>query len=444
MTGAMRPTRRSPRPHSPPPPKAPRSAAIEIAIDHIGGRGDGVGRHEGRPVFVPLTAPGDRVTVHLTEETAEGSRGELHEAIALSPHRAEPTCQHFGPCGGCALQHLDDGYYAGWKHAQVVAALARHGLGDTPVEPLLRVPPGSRRRLALEAVVSRGGRVVLGFHERRGHFVVDVRDCPVAEPALVALLPALRVRLAAAPPASRWRILLTRLDSGIDLLVGAAQPPSLADREDWAGFAAAHDLARVAWQAAGKAPEILAERRPAQVDFGGVAAVLPPGGFLQATAAAEAAMRGRVMQALGAVQGPVADLYAGCGTFALPLARRGPVSAGDGSASAIAALAAAARRAGLPVDTHVFDIAADPPGPAALAKFAGLVFDPPRAGARSLCQSLAAAAVPVVVGVSCNPATFARDAEILVGGGYRLESVVPIDQFLWSAHVELVGVFRRG
>ena len=426
-------------------PTTERGAVVELEITAIGAAGDGVAWHGGERCFVPYTLPGDRVRARITGRRGGALAAELVERLANGPHRAEPACRHFGDCGGCALQHLDDGYYADWKRQRVTAALARRGLGDVAVEALLRVAAGSRRRASLLAVRRKTG-VLLGFRGRASHRVVDLGECPVLEPSLVALLAPLRGLFGdLLAPGQRAEVLVTALASGIDLVLSGPEP-GLVQRESIAAFAAGHDMARVSWRAPdGGPPEIVVQRRAAQAVFGGVAVDLPPGAFLQPSAAGEELLCGAVVAATAGAR-RIADLYAGCGTFSFALAREATVHAVEGDAAMAAAITVAAARAGLAgrIASQARDLDRLPLLADELAGFDAVVFDPPRAGARRQAEALAASAVPLVVAVSCHPGTFARDARILVDGGYRIERVVPLDQFLWSPHVELVAVFRRG
>ena len=421
-------------------------ARHEVAIEAIGARGDGVARLDGDRIFVPFAVPGDRLSVRITGRRGDGLVGALVAWLERAP-RAEPPCPHFGVCGGCQLQHVPAAQYRSWKRRQVVAALAQRGLEGIPVAPLLSARPGGRRR-ARFAFMRQGTAVRLGFRERTGYRVVPLHACPVLVPPLVALLPSLRALLTGLDLARRGGELeATASLTGVDLQIVTAHPPSLADREALAAFAEARDLARVSWRRDATAEaEPITERRAPTVVFGPVRVEPPPGAFLQATEAAEAAIRRAVKEAIGDA-GRVADLFAGCGAFGLPLAAAGrTVHAVEREPAMLAALERAARGAGCAerVTTERRDLQRAPLAGAELERFDALVVDPPRAGARAQAEALAAWRGARLALVSCNPATFARDARILSDAGWRCLRVQPIDAFLWSSRIELVAAFARG
>lgn len=414
----------------------------EVAITGLGGRGDGVGMLDGKPVFVPYTVTGDRVLASIEGRRGEGLAASLVQVVTPSPQRVPAVCGHFGDCGGCSVQHVAPAAYTAWKRDLVAAALARQGLGDVPVGALVQVPPGQRRRATFAFARTAAG-IVVGFHARATHRIVAVQECPAADPRLVALLAPLHSVLSEVldKPAS-GNIAVTLADGGLDVVIECAARLSLAHREALVAFAETADLTRLSWRQPGEAAEPVVQRRPAVVVFGRVPVELPAGAFLQPSDAGERAIVDLVTAAIGDSD-PVCDLFAGCGTLTLPLARQSAVHAVEGEGAALSALRAAADRAGLRVSTEARDLVRRPLQPSELRRFAALVFDPPRTGAAEQAAALAAGGPPLVVGVSCHPASFAHDARLLVGGGYRLEAVTPIDQFPWAAHVEMVGVFRR-
>lgn len=430
-------------------------ADIELTIESLGARGDGIASFAGERVLVPLGVPGDRVKLRLARDRDGRLRGRIRAVIEAGPARIAPPCPHFGDhpaggCGGCALQHLDAEAYRAWKLAQLRTALTRHGIAIDTIEPLAISPPASRRRADLTASRKKEG-VVLGFNARGSHRVVDLAECAVLRSSLVSLFQPLRELLAPLmKPGDSAEARLAATDSGADLLLVTALEIGLGARARIASFAARHDLARVA-RAHPKRPgaETLIERRPVRMIVGGVPVPLPPGAFLQATAEGEAALRDFVCEAAARVPargtGRIADLYAGIGTFTLPLAMAGAkVHAIDAGKAEIAAIEAAARAAVLPgVTAEVRDLDRRPFDATALAGYDAVVFDPPRSGAAPQAARLAAANVPRVIAVSCNPASFAREARLLLDGGYRLVRLKPVDQFLWSTHLELAALFLR-
>ena len=391
------------------------------------------------PVFVPFTLPGERVLA-----TGGGDRRELVEVLAPSPERVVPPCPHFGVCGGCALQHWDHAPYLAWKVDRLRGTLAREQI-ETDILAPFAAGPGQRRRLALHARKGSFHKARLGFKARRSWDLVDIAVCPISDPALERALPDLAVL--AAPlfehPKSAPTLHVTLTDTGIDVDISGVERKSgglsadarlqLAERAQAAGFA------RVTLD--GEAAYLT--QRP-QVRLGPATVALPPGAFLQATRGAEVAMAAFVAeQAAGASR--IVDLYCGVGTFTFALATVAPVAAYDSAEPAIAALTEALASApGLKgVTAIVRDLARRPLLAQDLKKVDLALFDPPRAGAAEQALELARSGVGRVIGVSCNPATFARDARILLDAGFTLDRVLPVDQFLWSPHIELVGVFSR-
>lgn len=416
--------------------------AHEVTIETLGSQGDGIAWIAGERVFVEAALPGDRVEIRLGRRRGDGHAAQVTGWLGKSAHATQP-CAHFGRCGGCRLQHLPPDPYAEFKRAEVASALARRGL-EPAIGPLMATPPGSRRRLRL-AFVRDGARARLGLRPRSRHGVVDLATCPLARPELVALFDPLRSLLRGLDAIRTGEVALTLTSEGSDLLLVTPDPPDLATRERLAGFAAEADVARICWTDGWVEPEPILIRRPPQVRFGGIPVDLPPGTFLQASAEAEAAIQSEVVETLGEARA-VADLFAGAGTFALPLAAAGrSVLAVEQDRPAVAAIIHAARRAGLAerVSTLVRDLDRQPLQPAELEPFEAVVLDPPRAGARPQVAALVRSQVTRIAYVSCHPGTFARDARILVDGGYRLGRVTPIDAFLWSAEVELVAGFTR-
>ncbi len=393
-------------------------------VVRLAGRGEGItadGRH------VPLTAPGDVVA-------ADGF-------ITRGPHYAVPSCAHYPQCGGCQLQHIDDARYAAFVADRVAYALTAQGIANTPVRAAHLSPPHTRRRAALKAL-RKGREVRLGFNEARSHTLVDVRTCDVLHPALVVLLKPLRVMLAKLmKDRGSAEVQLTLLDQGVDVVIKGATAEGLEAAEAISAFAATHKLARLSLDE-GYGLSARWEPEAATMTFDGVPVAFPPAAFLQATADGEAALRALVTGIVG-WEGEVADLFAGLGTFALPLSAQANVHAVEGARDPILALAQATNRAKRPVSTEHRDLFRRPLTSTELARFGAVVLDPPRAGAREQVAELARSNVPRIAYVSCNPQTFARDAALLIAGGYALDHVTPVGQFRWSTHVELVGSFIR-
>ena len=414
----------------------PASAgARDLLIDSVGAQGDGLSADH---IFAALTLPGERVRAEV-----RGDRAEIVEILEPSPDRIAPVCPHFGDCGGCAMQHWAPAPYLDWKAEQIRQALGRERI-ETEILAPFAAQPGARRRLALHAR-KEAGAVRLGFKARRSWRLVDINVCPISEPALVAALPALRALagpfLEHAKSAPTLHVTWTL--SGLDVDVTGVERRSgglSADAQQRAAkAAAAGDMARVTL-----AGETIYQARQPVVRFGPATVALPPGSFLQAVAAAEAAMAEFAVEAIaGAAR--IADLYCGVGAFTFRLAQTASVHAADVSAPAIKALIAATGTAsGLkPITAEARDLGRRPLLAMEMKKLDAVVFDPPRAGALEQSGEIGRSKVAAAVGVSCNPATFARDARILVDAGFKLETVKPVDQFLWSPHVELVGVFRR-
>ena len=420
-----------------PKPRAnPPSIDAELWIERVGAQGDGLAPG---PVYVPLTLPGERVRAEVA-----GGRAVLLEVLDASPERVAPVSPHYGACGGCALQHWAHGPYLAWKVEQVRAALGREGI-EAEIAAPFAAPPGSRRRLALHARPGTKGVARLGFKARRSWDLVEVEVCPVADPRLVAAFPALR-RLAAPfleHPKSAPTLHTTLTETGVDVDITGVERRSTGLSADArmraAEAAAAGDFARVTMGG-----EMIYQARQPVVRFGRAAVVLPAGGFLQAVAAAEAAMADFAVEAVAGAR-RVADLFCGAGAFTFRLAETAPVLAADASVAAARALAAAVGSApGLkPIKAEARDLFRRPYSAADLKGVDAVVFDPPRAGAEAQTREIAASGAGLVVGISCNPATFARDARVLIDGGFTLTRVRPVDQFLWSPHIELVGLFTR-
>jgi 23S rRNA (uracil1939-C5)-methyltransferase len=415
-----------------------RTSMVErLAITRLGSRGDGVADTEVGSVYVPYALPGE--TTEVEPWPGHPDRRRLAKVDIASPDRITPICPHFGVCGGCALQHLATARYRDWKRALVVAALQRAGL-DAPVDDLIDAHGEGRRRAVFHARRSARDVLEVGFAALRAHHVVAIDRCPILAPALTgAIETAWDIAEVLASTRKPLDIQVTATDVGLDVDVRGSGPLTTPKTMALARVAERRNLARLT-----RHGEIVAQRTPPTLTVGPAQVVLPAGAFLQATSTGEAILAQRVV-AYCESAATVADLFCGVGPFALRLAERAKVTAVDNDEEAIAALRrAAAGTPGLkPVAIQLRDLSRRPLGQAELKRFDAVVFDPPRQGAEAQARELAASIVPTVVAVSCNPTTFARDARILVDGGYRLMQVVPVDQFLFSAHVEVVASFKK-
>ena len=401
-----------------------------------------------------MTNPGliIRIAAKGEGQTADGryaalaAPGDVLEAdgtLTLGPDHAAPACRHFPACGGCQLQHLSEAALAAYVAGRVEGAARGQGLDPGDVSPPHLSPPGTRRRATLHAQAI-GKRVVLGFREAGSHKIVDLKECPVLAPELAALVQPLRALLEARGARSLVAdIGLTLADQGVTLDLAGLTMEGLAQTEALLDFAQAQRLARMTLDQ-GDGPETVWEPDPVTVTLGGVPVGLPPGAFLQATRDGEAAL---IAAAQGWLAGAatVADLFSGLGTFAFGLAGPGTkVLAVEAARDAHLACQAAARMRGRPVHSLHRDLFRNPLQKEELDRFAAVLLDPPRAGAREQVLQLAASAVPRIVYISCNPASWAKDAASLIEGGYRLAGLVPVGQFRWSTHVELASLFVRG
>ncbi|MDR6146824.1 class I SAM-dependent RNA methyltransferase [Sphingomonas sp. NCPPB 2930] len=390
-------------------------------------------------IIIRVAARGDGVTEN-GRHAAFAAPGDLLEAdgtVTPGPHHQEPPCGHFPRCGGCQLQHLDDESYAAFVTDRVASALDAQGLA-APLRATHVSPPRSRRRATLHAE-AKGGRVMIGFSEEKSHAIVDIAECHILDPILFALVAPLRALLQRLGFKRRGDVHLTLADQGADVLVTNFSPDGLEAAETIIGFCERHGVARFAVDD-GLGPETRWEPEPVTVTLGGVGVPLPPGAFLQATRDGEAALVSAVREAVGRPR-TTADLFAGLGTFALALP--GKVYAAEGARDAILSLKGAANAQGRPVFAEHRDLYRRPLTKAELDRFDAIVLDPPRAGARDQAAALASANVASVAYVSCNPASFARDAREMVDQGWQLEWVQPVGQFRWSTHVELAARFVR-
>lgn len=400
---------------------------ITLTIAKLAGLGDGVAEVKGKKIFVPLTVAGDVVAAEITRRTQDADYARLLRVVTPGPDRAPAPCKHYGQCGGCSLQHMAAPAYNEFKAGMVGAAVRRAGYDPACVTPMISFSPASRRRVELKY---RAGQ--WGYFEQRSHQLAGITQCIVLEPALEALVLQLPKTEADIPGVESVQI--NAVDGGYDLLFTGKQ------RFAWAA-PMPDSVRRVALSVDGKI-HTLSGASEVTLTLGGVKISPPPGAFQQAVLAAQEAITQRI---LAATQGAklVLDVFCGQGTYSLPLARHSAVEALEGDAAMVEALREAAAKASLPLKAFARDLFKSPLNARELARFDAVVINPPRAGAAAQSQELAQSAVPKIIMVSCNPATFARDAKTLREGGYNLARVTPIDQFHYTPHVELVAEFSR-
>ncbi len=404
---------------------------MTFTITRLGHLGDGVA--DG-PVYATQVLPGEVVDGALT-----GDRLTDIRIVTPSVHRVRPPCVHARTCGGCLMQHASDAFVADWKTGIVKGALAGRGL-QADFRPIITSPPKSRRRATLTARRTKSGALI-GFHARGSELLVDVPQCQLLHPDLMATIPALTtLTRVVGSRGGEISFQITRTLAGPDVVVTGAKALDSALRLDLARMAETFGLSRLTCDG-----EVIALRAAPMQRFGRALVAPPPGAFLQATEEGERALLRAVADALAGPMRKVADLFAGVGTFALPLSERVEVLAVEGDAAMVAAMDKGWRQAeGLKrLTAEARDLFRRPLEPDELRGFDGVVIDPPRAGAEAQTAALAVSGVPVIASVSCNPVTFARDARVLVAAGYHLDWVQVVDQFRWSSHVELVARFSR-
>jgi 23S rRNA (uracil1939-C5)-methyltransferase len=408
-----------------------------LTITALGHRGDGVADGPGGPIYVPFALPGEAVTVEPVPSHPD--RRHLLAVETASPERAEPICPHFGVCGGCALQHWQLPPQQDWKRSLVVEALARHGLAPD-VQPTLDAHGSGRRRATLHARRGAHDVVEIGFAAPRAHRIVAIDRCPILAPSMAGAIDvAWAISEVLKPGNKPLDIQVTSSETGLDVDVRGSGPVPPERAAALAKVAEEHRLARLT-----RHGETIVQQAQPMLTMGRARVPLPPGSFLQATAAGEETLARLVAKAAGKA-GIIADLFCGAGPFALRLAETARVVAIDSDASATNALAQAAKATqGLkPIETRTRDLFHRPLVAQELKIFRAVVFDPPRQGAEAQATELARSTVPRAIAVSCDAVTFARDADILVKGGYKIDSITPVDQFRYSPHVEIVAAFSR-
>ena len=424
--------------------------AAETRIEFVGAEADGIGTHpDGSRLYVPLTVPGDVVRVQPLARRGDGWLADITAVLQGGIGRRPPACRHFGICGGCTSQHWDAAAYLQWKTGRLAAALRRAGFAEPAIAPVIPGAPGTRRRMDL-AVRRAAGGVLLGLHRMRNRDIIDLTECAVLHPGLFALIAPLRGVLAGLDGLRHEAsIVANLLDSGPDVLLRTDAGLTTSDRVKLTDFARRHDLPRIAWAFGDGLAEAVAVLRPPVTTLSGVTITPPPGAFLQATKHGEAAIIAAVLDALPGkrtARSRALELFAGCGTISFALAQHMRVLALEGDAALVAACHNATNQAGLmgKLEIRQRDLVRQPLQANEFSPFTVAVLDPPHAGAPAQIPFIAQAKVPTVIYVSCDPVALGRDAAVLRQTGYRLERVTPIDQFLWSARLEAVAVFRFG
>jgi 23S rRNA (uracil1939-C5)-methyltransferase len=406
-----------------------------LVIASLGHRGDGIVEGPDGPIYVPNALPGE--TVEVEPWPGHPDRRQVLQISAPSSERISPICPHFAVCGGCATQHLGEDRYRAWKRALVVNALAQAAI-DAPVGELVDAHGIGRRRATFHARRSGRDTLTVGFAAAHAHHIVPIDRCPILSPALAGALPAAWALAQALEPLKKpLDLQFTAADGGLDVDVRGSGPLSPQTTAALARIAEQHKLARLT-----RHGEVIIKRATPTLAIASAVVELPPGAFLQPTAEGEATLAAEAVSHLAGAK-TVIDLFCGVGPFALRIAQFARVEGYDSDEAAIAALTKAARARGLkPVTARRRDLFRLPLTVPELRADAAL-FDPPRQGAEAQARELAASKLPLVVAVSCNPATFARDARILIDGGFRLGTVTPVDQFRYSFHVEIVAAFER-
>ncbi|MDB5504410.1 MAG: rRNA m(5)U939 methyltransferase [Tardiphaga sp.] len=408
-----------------------------LTIDHVGQRGDGVGYAAGEALFVPYTLAGEIIEAEPVAGHAE--RRHLIHVETPSTERIDPFCTYFGRCGGCAIQHWQPDPYQAWKRQTVVDTLA-HARIECPVDPIIDAHGAGRRRITVHARRGGDGNLRVGFAAAASHAIIAIDDCPILDPGLKGALDAARALAELLKPTNKpLDIQVTAASNGLDIDVRGTGPLPAPLIAALSRLAETHKLARLT-----RHGELVLMRNPPMIQVGAAQVVLPPGSFLQATAAGEEALAALVVKYCKGSK-VVADLFCGVGPFALRLAAKSRIVAFDSDAGAILSLQQAAKdTSGLkPIQAAVRDLFHRPMVAQELRDIDAVVFDPPRQGAQAQAEKLAASKIPTVVAVSCNVQSFVRDARILIDGGYKIDSVTPVDQFRHTPHVELVARFRR-
>ena len=420
----------------------------ELTITAMGGMGDGITSYKGKTIFVPHTCKGDVVKLTITKEQKDSARAIVTELVTPSPERQIPPCRHYEQCGGCRLQHLNHVAYTSFKQSILTQIITELHVDRSVITPLEEVGAGSRRRVEFKVSVCKG-EISLGFFESQSHTVIDIVECPVTEPSLVALLPELKSVLASLKkPGQIKAVHVTMLENGVDMVLAVQNPCNHTDQEKLRAFAKANDIIRLCESVVKESERpdttCLYDSGKATITFGDFTVALPQSAFLQATQKGQEAITRHVVSLLKDAN-VVADLYAGCGTYSFSLLQKDRrVSAYEGAVQMVSAMqnTIIQHKVEHQAQAQIRDLFARPLSAKAFEPFDGVVINPPRNGALPQVKELAKSKVKRIVMVSCNPATFKRDAACLLKGGYKMISATAIDQFYWSSHLEIVACFE--
>lgn len=417
---------------------------LRLEVDHIGANGDGVATLDEQTYYIPYTAPGDTVLADPIGAKSSGIDAILSEIVTPSPQRTQPRCRHFGTCGGCSLQHIDDQHLAIWKQNRIRNSLEKVGISDVDIKPTQTSVLASRRRVEFVAAKRKKG-VMIGYHLKRSSQIFDLGECSVLAPELINLIKPLRMMLPfVMARKSEVRLTLTSTTNGVDLLISGNIVFDLAARELLANFGQEYNLCRISYyDEKEKALDVVAAIKSPEIRVQQSNVIIPPGAFLQATEESQETLISLILENLPSDL-KVLDLFSGCGSFSLPVAHIAKsVHAFEGNEQLIDALKKAANKEMLPLTAQNRDLFRDPLAISELNKFDAIIIDPPRAGAKAQMTDIANCTVETILHISCNPSSFARDTRTLVDGGYSLETITPVDQFLWSSHVEIFSVLKK-
>lgn len=420
---------------------------IELSVLAVGAKGDGLAKDDSaHDYFVPYSITGDVVEAKVTDKRGDHYVAEIQNIITPGPQRIDPPCPYFGKCGGCSLQHLDEVAYRQWKKERVSESLSRSGI-SADLEPAVLVGAGQRRRASF-AVMKKGKKIVFGFNARASHRIEEIDHCLLLTPEMDKMITVLRDLMPQVmKQEGRGDVIINAPGAHSDIVFALPGRLELKAHEVLVAFAEKYDIGRLSWQENGKGePEVILQRTGVTTKFASTEVELPAQPFLQPSKQGEDALVDLALSALSGKEKKILDLYAGCGSFTFALAEKAIVHAVESNAAALKTLELSAGRnkMGGRITTEVRDLSRQPLMGKELDKYDAVLFDPPRAGAKEQAEEIARSNIPLVIAISCNPATFGRDAAALIEGGYILEKTVPVDQFTWSAHVEVAAVFRKG